>query len=70
MRFNPVIKAYCERLQKTGGKAYKQARCAAARKLVHLGYAVVKSGQPFDPAYQPTSPKKAASSEPELARAS
>ncbi len=70
MRFNPVIKAYCERLQKTKGRAYKEVRCAAARKLLHLGYAVVKSGQPFDPAYQPPSKKKAVSPKPELARAS
>ncbi|WJW67495.1 IS110 family transposase [Candidatus Chlorohelix allophototropha] len=62
MRFNPVIKAYCERMQKTKGRAYKEVRCAAARKLIHLGFAVVKSGQPFDPAYQPSSQKKAGAS--------
>jgi hypothetical protein len=53
MRFNPVIKAYCERLRQKRGKAYKEARCAAARKLIHLGFAVVKSGKAFDPAYLP-----------------
>ncbi|HEX2909901.1 MAG TPA: IS110 family transposase [Chloroflexia bacterium] len=62
MRFNPVIKAYCERLQKTKGRAYKEARCAAALKLVHLGYAVVKSGKPFDPAYQPSPQKRTVAS--------
>jgi transposase len=51
MRFNPVIKAYCDRLREKQGKAYKQARCAAARKLIHLGFGAVKSGQAFDPAY-------------------
>ena len=28
------------------------ARCAAARKLLHLAFAVVSKRQPFDPAYQ------------------
>jgi transposase len=51
MRFNPVIKAYTERLRTKQGKAYKVARCAAARKLVHLGFAIVKSGKVFDPLY-------------------
>ena len=53
MRFNPVIKAYCTRLREKRGKAYKEARCAAARKLIHLSFAVVKSGKAFDPAYVP-----------------
>ncbi len=53
MRFNPVIKAYCDRLRQKRGKTYKQARCAAARKLIHLSFAVVKSGEAFDPAYIP-----------------
>lgn len=29
----------------------KVARCAAARKLLHLAFAVVKHDQPFDPLY-------------------
>ena len=29
----------------------KVARCAAARKLVHLAWAVVTKRQPFDPSY-------------------
>jgi transposase len=53
MRFNPVIKAYCTRLQEKRGKAYKEAHCAAARKLIHLSFAVVKTGKAFDPAYMP-----------------
>jgi transposase len=52
MRFNPVIKDYCTRLRENKGRAYKEARCAAARKLIHLGFAVVKSGKAFDPAYR------------------
>jgi transposase len=30
----------------------KVARCAAARKLLHLAWAIVTKRQPFDPAYQ------------------
>lgn len=51
MRFNPVIKTYTHHLREEEGKAYKVARCAAARKLIHLSFAVVKTGVPFDPAY-------------------
>jgi transposase len=51
MRFNPVIKSYTQRLREDHGKAYKVARCAAARKLVHLAFAIVKSGKAFDPYY-------------------
>lgn len=50
-RYNAQIKAQYERLRAVG-KPHKVARCAAARKLVHLAYAVVTKGQPFDPNYQ------------------
>jgi len=33
------------------GKPEKVARCAAARKLLHIAWAVVKKDQPFDPHY-------------------
>jgi transposase len=49
-RFNPIIKAHYQRLR-TAGKPPKVARCAAARKLLHLAYAVVTKKQPFDPEY-------------------
>jgi transposase len=45
---NPVIKAFYERLR-ASGKPMKVARCAAARKLLHLAYAVVTRKQDFDP---------------------
>jgi len=51
IRFNPVIKAYYTRLRERG-KSYKEARCAAARKLVHLAFAVATKGEVFDPDYQ------------------
>lgn len=50
VRFNPVIKAYYQRLR-AAGKPNKVARCAAARKLLHLAWAVVTKRQPFDPTY-------------------
>ena len=50
-RFNPVIRAQYERLR-AAGKPPKVARCAAARKLLHLAYAVVTKKRPFDPAYR------------------
>jgi transposase len=49
-RFNPMIKAHYDRLR-AAGKPPKVARCAAARKLLHLAFAVVTKHQPFDPAY-------------------
>jgi transposase len=50
-QYNPVIKAFYERLR-ASGKPMKVARCAAARKLLGLAWAVVTKGQPFDPAYE------------------
>jgi transposase len=47
---NPVIKAFYTRLREAG-KPEKVARCAAARKLLHIAWAVVKKDQPFDPNY-------------------
>jgi transposase len=49
-RFHPQIKAYYERLR-AAGKPAKVARCAAARKLLHLAWAVVEKGQRYDPTY-------------------
>lgn len=53
---NPVIKAFYERLR-AAGKPMKVARCAAARKLLHLAYAVVTHKEDFDPCYQPQRPQ-------------
>jgi len=49
-RFNPVIQVFYSRLIEAG-KPEKVARCAAARKLLHIAWAVVKKDQPFDPNY-------------------
>ena len=48
---NPVIKAFYTRLRQAG-KAPKVARCAAARKLLCIAWAVVTKQQAFDPAYR------------------
>jgi len=50
-RHNPIIRTFYTRLR-TGGKPMKVARCAAARKLLHLAWAVVAKQQPFDATYQ------------------
>ena len=50
-RYNPVIKTFYTRLREAG-KPAKVARCAAARKLMHLAFAVVTKGQDFDPSFQ------------------
>jgi transposase len=47
---NPILKAMYERLR-AAGKPMKVARCAVARKLVRIAWAVVTKDQPFDPAY-------------------
>ncbi len=61
VRFNPLLKTFFDRLRATG-KPLKVARCAAARKLLHLAWAVVRRGQRFDPHYtvrhgQPRAPE-------------
>jgi transposase len=52
MRHNPVLRAFADRLRSRGltGKALI---VAVMRKLLHLIYGVLKSGQPFDPNYAP-----------------
>jgi len=49
-RYNPPIKAFYERLR-AAGKPTKVARCAAARTLLHVAWAVVRKGRAFDPLY-------------------
>ena len=47
VRFNPVLKAFFERLIGVG-KPRKVAVCAVARKLIHIAFALKRSGKPFD----------------------
>jgi len=46
-RYNPIIKAFYDRL-KSNGKPAKVIICGAMRKLVHIIYGVLKTGKPFD----------------------
>jgi transposase len=48
VRYNPIIKAFYDRLR-AAGKPAKVARCAAARKLLHIAWAVVTKEQDFNP---------------------
>ena len=49
-RHNPPIKAFYDRLREAG-KPQKVARCAAARKVLHLAWALGTKQQRFDPDY-------------------
>lgn len=44
---NPLIQVFCERL-KANGKNGKAIACAAMRKLIHIAFAILQSGKPFD----------------------
>ncbi|MCA1670525.1 MAG: transposase [Thermomicrobia bacterium] len=46
VRYNPVLKAFYTRLR-GAGKPIKVARCAAARKLLHLAWALVTKQQRY-----------------------
>jgi transposase len=57
-RFNPLVRAFCERLA-AKGKPTPAIIGAAMHKLLCLAYGVLKSGKPFDPNYaqiQPVTP--------------
>lgn len=47
-RHNPLLRAFAQRLE-ANGKLPKQIIVAVMRKLLHLAYGILKSGQPFDP---------------------
>jgi hypothetical protein len=51
IRFNPFLKAEYAEIYNKKGKIHKIARCAVARKLVQLAFAVVTKGKPFDVQY-------------------
>lgn len=52
VRYNPILKVFYQRLIEAG-KLSKVARCAAARKLLHIAWAVVVKERDFDPAFGP-----------------
>jgi transposase len=45
-RYNPSLRAFYQRLR-AAGKPMKVARCATARKLLHLAWAMVKKQEPY-----------------------
>jgi len=51
MAYNPVLKSFADNLRKRG-IAGKKIVAAVMRKLIHLVYAILKSGKPFDPEYK------------------
>lgn len=52
-RHNPQIRQFLADLEKAG-KPNKVRRCAAARKLLVMGWAVVKHDKDYDPNYDPS----------------
>ena len=48
MRFNPLLRSFADRLR-TRGVPAKAIVVAVMRKLLHLVFGVLKSGQPFNP---------------------
>lgn len=61
-RHNPAIRTLYQRLL-AGGKPKMVALVAAMRKLLHQIYGVLRSGQPFDPAYVSTPPVRKAAAQ-------
>lgn len=55
LRWNPLIKVFGQRLAKQG-KSKMVIVGAAMRKLLHLAYGVLKSGQPFDAHFDARTP--------------
>jgi hypothetical protein len=50
-RYNPAIKGFYQRLREEKHKPVKVARCACARKLIHLAFGIIKSRKPFEVDY-------------------
>ena len=50
MQYNPFMIRFAGRLR-NNGKNDKVIVCAAMRKLVHIIFGILKSGQPFDPTF-------------------
>lgn len=50
LNHNPILRAFAERLRQRGLRG-KAVVVAVMRKLLHLAYGILKSGQSFDPDY-------------------
>lgn len=51
IRYNPTLSEFSNKLERKG-KAGKVIISAVMRKMIHIAFGVLKSGQPFDPEYQ------------------
>lgn len=51
LRFNPIIQVFAQRL-KDNGVTGKKMLVAIMRKLIHIVFAVLKTGKPFDREYE------------------
>lgn len=51
IRCNPILSEFASRLKQNGKKG-KVIVAAVMRKLIHIAFGVLKSGQPFNPGYQ------------------
>jgi transposase len=58
-RYHPAIKVFHDRLR-AAGKPHQVARCAAARKLLQLSWALVTKQQVFDPHHRQPQPAQTA----------
>jgi transposase len=52
IRYNPTLAEFATRLERKGKKG-KVIISAVMRKMIHIAFGVLRSGQPFDPKYQP-----------------
>ncbi len=59
VRYNPAIKAFSTRLR-AAGKPSKVARCAAARKRLHLAWVLVTKQERYQSNYRIVDPALAA----------
>lgn len=50
LTWNPCLQSFGQRL-KAKGKHAMAINCAAMRKLIHIAFAILKSGRPYDPNY-------------------
>lgn len=52
IRFNPILSEFAKRLESKGKKG-KVIISAVMRKMIHIAFGVMKSGQPFNADYRP-----------------
>ncbi|TAK11275.1 MAG: IS110 family transposase [Anaerolineae bacterium] len=60
-RYNPVVRAFCQRLEEKNKLPMEQV-VVAMRKLLHIAYGVIKNDTPFDPHWEQNHEKQAVAS--------